>query len=100
MHTAAFAKSNAYNYTNGDRAVITDSDGHGNADSCGYGYTYRDGYTYDSRYSDTDAHLRTGMHAWDVDAGCAGSDRSLRWVHGQRWHLRIRGRRLLLLAGW
>ena len=25
-------------------------------------------------------------HTWSVDTGSAGSGRSLRWVHGQRWH--------------
>ena len=34
-----------------------------------------------------DAYVPTGRFARSVDAGSAGSDRSLRRLHGQRWHL-------------
>jgi hypothetical protein len=38
-------------------------DAYTNIYSLGYSYSYR------SRYSDADAHLRTGGHTWSVEHG-------------------------------
>ena len=44
-----------------------------------------------------DAYVPTRRVAWSVDTGSAGRGRALRRLHGQRWHLCLRGRRLRLL---
>ena len=34
----------------------------------------------------TNAYLRSRGHTWSVDTGSTGDGRSLRGLHGQRWH--------------
>ena len=55
-------------------------------DSPGHSYTYGYGYGYNHGNTVTNAYLFSRGHAWSVDSGRAGSDRSLRRLHGQRWH--------------
>ena len=52
-----------------------------NADADAYSDGHNDGNTV------SDAYLPTRRFARSVDTGSAGSDRSLRRFHGQRWHL-------------
>ncbi len=62
-----------------------DSNRYAYADS----YAYRNSNSYSHAHGDalTDADVRSWRYAWSVDTGSAGSDRSLRRLHGQRWDL-------------
>jgi hypothetical protein len=52
-----------------------------------YSYSYSDRYSYCHGDALSDAYVPTGRFPGAVDAGSAGRDRSLRGLHGQRWHL-------------
>jgi hypothetical protein len=60
-----------------------------NCDENSYADTYGGSfsYTYVHGNAFADANVRGGRYSWSMDAGSAGGDRSLRWLHGQRWHL-------------
>ena len=55
----------------------------------GNSYAYTDDYAYG--HSDgnalSDAYVLTRRFARAMDTGCAGGNRSLRRLHGQRWDL-------------
>ena len=82
--TNAHANGDSYCNSDGysDSYGYSDSNGDSNGDSD----SNSDCYGHSNINVDADVHT-WGRNTRAVDAGSACSDRSLRGLHGQRWHL-------------